>query len=66
MESYTYCSDEAIEAIGSKLPEHYDMSLNESNMKNLLAALQQAWNIGNTWAGDFLFSIAETVTVEMI
>ncbi len=66
MDSYTYMSDEVISAIYERLPDHYDMSLNPSDMRTVIRGLRIAWENGLDDAGNMLSSIASTLTLEMI
>lgn len=66
MSSFTYGSKEGAEAVVNRLPQHYDMSLNRTDMEELVTVLRRSWEHGNDWAGDFLSTIAETVGVEFV
>jgi hypothetical protein len=65
------CDDQAIRvAIHERLPDHYDMGLNPSDMGRLVYVLQQVQpSICDDyldWAQDFVSSIASTLGIEVI
>lgn len=79
MESFTYMSDEAIDATVSALPDRYEMELNRPDMVRLISALRYAYEHAPhesddcnsavcdlCWSGQFVSSIAGTLGVEFI
>lgn len=71
MSAHTFGSDDGHKAIIAALPDHFDMSLNRSDMRTLLDALR-AMAAANTFtpsweaAASFYSSVAETLGVELI
>lgn len=72
MESYTYGSDEAIQAMIRNLPQKYEVELTAHDMSTVVWALHRLWLDDSQSdktvqdAGDLLSSIAETLGVEFV
>ena len=65
MKTFTYGSDDAVQALKEDLPDRYPMELSRNDMKRLIDVLHEAHSVCAPAvadkAGDFLASIAVTL-----